>query len=194
MSPQAPAAPAVKNYQRRTIIIDKPFQYKFIAVVMACVAAALAVIAVDMFTSLGRYVAADPSSDPSMVYRDSWMAFAVKAVVFMTGVFVVSLVVSHRIAGPMYRFEKSCEEVALGNLAHRTTTRNGDEWTGFRESFNGMVEALQVKAKEDHAHAQAARQMAEELAADGALPQAARDKARKVSTEAGLVGARFKLT
>jgi hypothetical protein len=195
MSPDTPAPAGAKPYKRHILIINKAFQYKFVSVVMGCVAFAVAIIAVDMFTSLGNYVVGvDVAPDPAAVYRDSWIALAVKVIVYMTGVFVVSLSVSHKIAGPVYRFEKSCEAVALGNLAYRAFIRKGDEWEGFRESFNGMVEALQKKAADDVARAQAAKKLLEEMAADGALPEGARAKARQALAEVSAVGSKFKLT
>jgi methyl-accepting chemotaxis protein len=193
MSPDT--KPAGPPYKRRIIVINKPFQYKFVAVVMACVAVAVAIVAADMFSSLGDYVAANADSvDLKAVYEDAWVALSVKAAVYLLGIFVVSLAVSHRIAGPMYRFEKSAEEVALGNLAYRAYTRKGDEWSGFRESFNGMVEALQKKVSEDVSRAGSARRVLEELAADASLPSAARDKARKALQEVSAIGGKFKLS
>jgi methyl-accepting chemotaxis protein len=148
-----------------------------------------------MFTSLGRYVAeTSPGVDMSALYQDSWVALVVKVLVYMGGVYVVSLVVSNRIAGPVYRFEKSAEEVALGNLTYRAFLRKGDEWQGFRESFNGMVEALNQKVSEDVARAASARRNLEELAAGDALPPAARDKVKKALGDLSGIGGRFKLS
>jgi len=41
--------------------------------------------------------------------------------------FAVLLLVSHKIAGPLYRFEKSLEAISSGDLTHRFTLRGGDE-------------------------------------------------------------------
>jgi methyl-accepting chemotaxis protein len=195
MSPDTTPAPAGRPYKRRTLVINGPFQYKFISVVMACVAVAIVIIAADMFTSLGHYVNESAQGvDMKAVYQDSWMALLVKVAVYMAGVFVVSLVVSHRIAGPLYRFEKSAEDVAKGNLMVRVFLRKDDELGGFRESFNGMVDALREKVAQDVSRAQAAKRLLEELAAEAGLPEAAREKARKALAEASSIGDRFKLS
>jgi nitrogen fixation/metabolism regulation signal transduction histidine kinase len=191
MSPDTPARP----YQRRTIVINAPFQYKFVGTVAACVLLAVGIIAVDMFTSLGRYVSENAASlDMAAVYRDSWVALLVKMLVYLVGVCVVSLVVSHRIAGPMYRFERSTEEVASGDLSLRVYIRKGDEWQGFREKFCEMVEALQKKVLEEVARAGTVRKILEEVAADPALPAAAKEKVNRALKEASTIGRQFKLS
>jgi methyl-accepting chemotaxis protein len=194
MSPDTSPAPAGKPYKRRIIIINRPFQLKFVTILMSCVAVAVLIIALDMFTSLGRYVADSGAASPAAIYHDSWVASAVKVAVYMAGVFLVALSVSHKIAGPMYRFEKSCEAVAKGDLATKAFLRKGDEWNGYRESFNGMVEALHSKVEQDVGRAQVARRLLEEILADPAVPEAAREKARKALAAASAIGGQFKLS
>ena len=52
---------------------------------------------------------------------------------------------SHTIAGPIYRFEKSFEEVQNGNLAIRVKLRKGDAFPELQEKFNLMLDSLQSK-------------------------------------------------
>ena len=55
---------------------------------------------------------------------------------------VVFTVLSHRIAGPLYRFEKSLEEIAEGNLAHRCRLRKNDQLDELSQSLNRFTERL----------------------------------------------------
>lgn len=59
------------------------------------------------------------------------------------GGFFVLIFLSHRIAGPLYRFEKSLEEVARGNLTHRFSLRGGDELDSLAEKMNGFNSTIE---------------------------------------------------
>ena len=49
---------------------------------------------------------------------------------------------SHRIAGPLYRIEKSAEEIGSGNLALKIRLRSTDEITKMADRLNEMTEKL----------------------------------------------------
>jgi methyl-accepting chemotaxis protein len=190
----SPAPAGKRPYVRRTIIINKSFQYKFIAIFVACVAVAIAIVAIDMFTSLGGYVASSfPEVDMKAVYRDSWIALAIKAAVYLAGIYVVGLIFSFHLAGPMFRFKKSAEEVATGNLSYRAFTRKGDEWGDFRISFNDMTASLQEKALKDASRTETVRRIIEDLMANPSLAPDIREKLKRAQTEISAVGKGFKL-
>ncbi len=53
---------------------------------------------------------------------------------------IFSLYLTHRIAGPLYRFEQSALEFQQGNLALRISVRKGDELKQLAEKLNRTVE------------------------------------------------------
>lgn len=57
--------------------------------------------------------------------------------IFLGGIFV-----SHKIAGPMYRFEKSAEAVRNGDLRVNFNVRKDDEMKGAATTLEEMVESL----------------------------------------------------
>jgi len=58
---------------------------------------------------------------------------------------VITLFVSHRIAGPMYRLEKDIAEVAKGNLNVTFHVRKKDELQDLAGALNQMVKSLRDK-------------------------------------------------
>ena len=54
----------------------------------------------------------------------------------------LTLLTSHRIAGPMYRFEKDIQRMAKGDLAHRVRIRRGDQFQDMAHSLNTMAREL----------------------------------------------------
>jgi len=57
-------------------------------------------------------------------------------------IFLLALISSHKIAGPIYRIEKDMSEIARGNLALRIKLRRGDELQDIADAINAMTEKL----------------------------------------------------
>lgn len=183
-----------KSYKRKIIFIKKAFQWKFILLVMALVATAVGIIAIDMFSGLGHYVS-ENASDPHLaaIYADSRAAFAVKVLIYLAGTFVVAMMVSHRLAGPLFRFERSAEKVAEGDLTHKVFLRTGDELLDLKDGFNDMIVSLHDRMADEMSHVHRVKKLLESLAADSALPGPLAAKVKEALVEAGKLGGRFKL-
>ncbi len=53
--------------------------------------------------------------------------------------------ISHKIAGPLYRFEKSLKEIGRGDLFHRITTRKNDQLTDLADTLNDFTSGFDSK-------------------------------------------------
>ena len=65
------------------------------------------------------------------------------AIIFLAGIFV-----SHRIAGPMYRFEKSAEAISKGDLSVNFNIRKSDEMHQTAVTLEEMVESFRKDIKD----------------------------------------------
>ena len=54
---------------------------------------------------------------------------------------------SHRIAGPLYRFQKTTQAVEKGDLKLRVQLRRNDELQDVAQSMDGMVQQLRARAQ-----------------------------------------------
>ena len=55
---------------------------------------------------------------------------------------VISVLFSHKIAGPMFRMEKNLEAIASGDLTVATRFRGQDQLTSLADELNAMVRSL----------------------------------------------------
>lgn len=62
-------------------------------------------------------------------------------------VFVLSILVTHTIAGPVYRMERIAKEIGQGNLRGQTRLRPRDELKELADAFNIMTEGLASKIR-----------------------------------------------
>lgn len=67
--------------------------------------------------------------------------FVIIQVVFLTVFF------SHRLAGPVYRFEHFCKKIIDGDYRERITLRKGDEMRELADRLNEMAEATHHRIK-----------------------------------------------
>ncbi len=62
-------------------------------------------------------------------------------------IFIASIFISHRIAGPLVRIEKSISEIGDGNLSLTVKLRKTDELQDLAQTINNMTALLKEKLK-----------------------------------------------
>jgi methyl-accepting chemotaxis protein len=77
---------------------------------------------------------------PSVIYTTLITTFVIGIVVVL-----FTLLVSHKIAGPIFRFEKDIHRVAEGDLKNRIRIREDDQFQELAVSLNSMIDALAAK-------------------------------------------------
>lgn len=92
-----------------------------------------------------------PQNAPEVVFRmrdvqgQVILLLAALQVIFLAITFLISIFLSHRIAGPLYKLRKSLEEITKGNFDARITFRKNDHFTELQDTFNEMAEQLAIK-------------------------------------------------
>jgi len=133
--------------KRRNYFIDKDFQTRFI--LKFCFLVVLAgVITTGILYFVGKR-STTVSIVNSRVIVHSTADFllpiliqTVLAVLVILGLatIVVTLLFSHKIAGPLYRFKMAIEGVKLGNLSANFHLRNYDQLKGLSNEVNAMID------------------------------------------------------
>ncbi|MBF0331376.1 MAG: hypothetical protein HQL17_05510 [Candidatus Omnitrophica bacterium] len=147
-----------QGYRRSNVYIDKDFQTKFILKFCGVVAVGAGV------TILLLYVLSQQSTSVSFVHaRVKVMTTAdfilplliqtVLVVMAIVGVasIGVTLIVSHKIAGPLFRFKQTFKELSSGNFTNQVRLRKGDQLLEVADDFNHMITVVRgqlVEAKE----------------------------------------------
>lgn len=137
-----------QKFQRRTVLIKRSLQLKYIGMVFLSVLLASLIVGGDVYYTMAQLVLRDNPSLGQMLSQFHTM-IAVKLFLYLAIMLLISLYVSHRFAGPIYRFEKSAQIVSSGDLTHRVSLRTGDELLELQEEFNGMVAGLQALVQKD---------------------------------------------
>ena len=137
-----------QQFQRKTILIKKKLQYRYMALIFLSVLVAFLIVGLDLMWTVSKVINDHPMMQPLL--EDLFGVaplFIIKIGMYMIIVLIASAVVSHRMAGPIYKFEKSCATVASGDLTHRVYLRKGDQLTDLQDQFNNMAGAVNETVK-----------------------------------------------
>lgn len=154
-----------EGFKRRTILIKKNLQYRYMALILASVLIGFLIVGLEISWTLSRILAEHPMLQPLLDYVTGMLPlFLMKTGIYLGIVLIVSGVISHRMAGPVYKFEKSAKAIASGDLTHRVFLRKGDQLTELQDEFNNMIAEIQSRVKNDRDTARAAASRVEKIA------------------------------
>jgi nitrogen fixation/metabolism regulation signal transduction histidine kinase len=140
------------TYRRRTLLINRPFQLRFCIYVSAWVLALCFIyplIVANLFDYFARYIAMDPThSDIGTLYATRKSVVSLLVVtegVFILLTFLLSLFMSHRIAGPIYKLRRNFGELSKGGFDRKLYFRKKDYFPELADDFNQMVRNIRER-------------------------------------------------
>jgi nitrogen fixation/metabolism regulation signal transduction histidine kinase len=136
-------------YRRSIFLINKNFQLKFAFFVCSWLFALSLVyplIIHNLFEYFARYAELDPTGPPlaalKATRKDILVLLVLLECVFLGVTFLISIFISHRIAGPLYKLQNAFETARTGNLDQTLFFRKKDHFHEIAQSFNEMLEGL----------------------------------------------------
>lgn len=135
--------------RRRRLLVDD-LQYRLLAVNLLYVVTVLLILAAALFLPLMLELGSEATSFAEKQEAASqFLSLHTRVWPALLAVFLLlavhSLVVSHRVAGPLYGFRRVLRAVAEGKLTVRATIRKNDYLAKEADSINVMIAALQEK-------------------------------------------------
>lgn len=132
-------------FRRRRYVVKKGLQFRYIGLLFALAILASIVTGWTVFVTgwslLGEKLAdVYPQGRLLYVIRVTNMALLRNLLLISPIIFILGLLFSHRIAGPLYRIEKTLYEIIKGNLTLKIRLREGDELSTLADAVNIMTE------------------------------------------------------
>ena len=145
--------------RRKIFLINKPFQYRFTFFVCSWLIAlsfAYPLVIKSLFESFTQYLEADPMGPVAQQIVQlkseviTLLVLIEVALVLLSA--LISVFMSHRIAGPLFKLRRYFVEAAAGNLEQVITFRKGDYFKELATGYNEMMESIRVRvAGKNHA-------------------------------------------
>lgn len=132
-------------------VIKTRFQMKFALIVFAFLLAASIFIWLEGKWAVGYMLQTGAISSEDAVAHLALLNQVIgkNTILGIAAAFGLSLFFSHFIAGPIYRFERTLEEMRNGNLNVHIKLRKHDELKDVAETFNLALASLRTKFRKD---------------------------------------------
>ncbi|MBI3582870.1 MAG: methyl-accepting chemotaxis protein [Nitrospinae bacterium] len=140
-------------FRRRNYFIKKKFQIDFsIKFLILIVLEAVLAIGLFIYLSKGTLTTSYLGSDLKIAKTSEFflptLLLSNLVILGVTGIvgIVVMIFISHKIAGPLYRFEQTLADISNGNLTHRFNLRQDDQLIQLAESINKFTAGMDKMA------------------------------------------------
>jgi hypothetical protein len=170
---------ARRGYKRRKVVVDRKMQIGLsvtVIVVLSCYLLLFCLIAVySPFATLLTGAA----TEERLIHATNQIAYFVKHFLLPIGLTFACLalhcvLLTHRIAGPAYRFRKTFESARERDLSVDIHLRRGDYMTDLAEVYNGMMGGIRRDLAEARKEVAALAEAARDVAVRTAGPSAER--------------------
>ena len=171
------------KHRRRTYLIKTGLQLRYMGIIISTMLmVAFGVGWIIYYTSWSRISdTPDLTIDKLGGIFDQVNTVLLKWVaVFIFVIATLSIFVSHKIAGPVYRLERMARVISSGDLTQSVRLRHGDELRELVDAFNTMTEALRKMVSKD-------REVISQLVSAGNKLNEAMNKKKADPTELDLI-------
>ncbi len=140
--------------KRRRILIDRRYQLRVTFTSLLFVLALLVPLNVSYYYNLTadtEVLRTAPELRAFFVGQDRAQFFlvAVGSAIALAGVFLLSLLESHRTAGAAFALRRNLEKIEEGRFGTHVTLRKEDDLVTLEEAFNRMADSLGKRTREE---------------------------------------------
>ena len=165
-------------YRRSIFLINRPFQLRFSIYVCSWILALSFIypmIVAYVFDYFVRYAALDPMGPSMKLLRETrseviWLLVLIQ-VTFLSASFLMSLFMSHRIAGPLYNLTQGFTALKEGQAGETVRFRKKDHFKDLAIEYNEMITSLSATFSENITQLTTAIDSLEKAALEAAEPE-----------------------
>ncbi|MEW6556367.1 MAG: hypothetical protein AB1349_03330 [Elusimicrobiota bacterium] len=150
---------------RKQYLINKKLQLKFAVMIAIVLVVMLVLIEFHTYLTIKSILPNILSATVGKLLKTIHFWLVVNGLLYLAAVCVISVFVSHKIAGPIYKFQKEIKNIIQGgDLTGHFRLRKGDELTDMAVALNNFVADLRNRiAKYDELRAETVQEIKEIL-------------------------------
>ncbi|HOW27851.1 MAG TPA: hypothetical protein PK876_05060 [Elusimicrobiota bacterium] len=129
------------NFLKRKYLINKPLQFKYALLIGGVLFVMMLLVQTHTYLLIQSLLPNLFSSTLGRSVRAIQLWMAINSVIYLIVIAALSIFISHKIAGPLYRLEKSIQEILDSNdVRQRISLRKGDELQSLADLINRLLE------------------------------------------------------
>jgi HAMP domain-containing protein len=127
---------------RKKFMVERGFQIRFMAVIIIAMVLIALVTGMSMYTAVMQTLVNQFHGESLAVIQHAITAkLFVRSLLLIFAIAIISVFISHRIAGPIYKFERIIEALAAGEKVREITLRKHDEFYRLAQAINSLIRA-----------------------------------------------------
>lgn len=141
--------------RRKNFLVKTTFQFKYAALLIFSILFVVAIVGWNLYYEAGTIILDKTRSGDVVDLVAKYNQMLVKSLpMILLAIVIVSIFISHEVAGPLIHLEKSMGKIAEGDLTEKVALRKGDEFKEIAVAFNSMIDELKKKMIGDREHLQ----------------------------------------
>lgn len=141
----------MSKYKRSIFIVNPSFQYKFSFFVCFLVFVTSLIYPATIIEVYDTIAAMQPSKSTELLEMRDRLLWLLALIEFsLLGIiFVISIFISHRIAGPIYKLKQYLKSSMTATEFQELNFRKGDYFTDLAQDVNNLMESIYHQREED---------------------------------------------
>lgn len=142
-----PDAGEPRKYRRRKLIVDREFQFRFLAIWLFILISVLLCVAIVFFSTRAIAEKGVQGQDADVLRQLEWSLKLIGVLLICATIFfaLYALLLSHRIAGPAYRLKQCMRAMIGGEHDFSVTLRKGDYLKDLAAALDELNQVMRAK-------------------------------------------------
>ena len=146
---------APHNYKRKIFIVNKKYQFRYLFIIISTMLISVASVYFTTFYVIWNKVidefffVPEASKKLAEIFVQTSQLLVIPIILLAVIFTAIGIILSHKVAGPIFRVERVAQELSKGNLDIKVKFRKGDELHELADSLNEMITGIRSIVKED---------------------------------------------
>jgi len=129
---------------RKKFMVERGFQIRFMAVIIVAMVLIALVTGLSIYTAVMQTLVNQFHGESLAVIKYAITSkIFVRSLLLIFAIAVISVFISHRIAGPIYKFERILQALAAGEKVQEIKLRKHDEFYRLAQAINSLIRKIQ---------------------------------------------------
>ncbi len=143
------------NYKRKIFIVNKKYQFRYLFIIISTMLISVASVYFTTFYVIWSKVidefffVPEASKKLAEIFVQTSQLLVIPILLLAAIFTVAGIILSHKVAGPIFRVERVAQELSKGNLDVKVKFRKGDELHELADSLNAMIDGIKSIVRED---------------------------------------------
>jgi methyl-accepting chemotaxis protein len=141
--------------RRRKFLVKTTFQFKYAGLLIFAILFVVAIVGWNLYYEAGAIILDKTRSGDIVDLVSAYNKMLLRGLpMILLAVIVVSIFISHEVAGPLIHLEKSMLKIGQGDMTEKIHLRKGDEFKEIAQMFNDMTANMKNLIVQDRDHVQ----------------------------------------